>query len=207
MPVGHTHGEVDQFFSVVASQVQKKEIPTVESLLEILKSIKTRNKEPIVTEMKSTTDYCKLMSPHLNVMGGQRDFFQFKIRKEHGETAMYVKASELDEDWVYPKGIKMFNDVPQVLNFQVSSLRELTDYTSIFDSVSKKYFPILEGRFSMEEAGKIKASWEKRVITLIEGINSEEFQPFELGNLHKFQRRKGFVQRTTQKSKPSSSHN
>ena len=100
MPVGHTHGEVDQFFSVVGSHILKKEIPTFESLVETLKLIKTRNKLPIVTEMKCSTDYCKALTPYLNLISGQRDFFQFKIRKEYGEVAMYVKASELEEDWV-----------------------------------------------------------------------------------------------------------
>ena len=63
------------------------------------------------------------------------------MRKENGNVSMYVKSSELDEDWKYPRGIKILNDVPARFVMAVSPFRDSTDYSSIFrDAFIKRLF-------------------------------------------------------------------
>ena len=81
LPIGHTHADVDQWFSIIGSQIRKKELPTVEIMLERLREIPVNSRLPIVSELKHTTNFIDFIKPFLNNMAGHKEFFQFKIRK------------------------------------------------------------------------------------------------------------------------------
>ena len=157
-----------------------------------MSKISLRNKPPIVEEMTHTSDYTAFIEPYLHKLSGHRDFGQFKIRKENERVSMYVKSSELDEEWKYPRGIKMFKEVPILSKISVSPFRENTDYSSIFSSVDRKYFPSLNWRFSEEEVQEIHSQWEARIKFLIES-RPPNFEAFNLGDLKKYRKRIGCV--------------
>ena len=177
---------------MIASQVKKKEQPTFETLMASLAAIKIQNKPPILHEMKHTSNFIKFISPSLNNISGHRNFSQFKFRKEGSEVSMYVKSDELDEDWRYPRGVKLFKSYPVEFRMDVSNFRENSDYSSIFESVSKKYFPTLSWRYSEEEVQVIKNQWESRISSLIES-EPKKFETFKITELRKCKRVSGFT--------------
>ena len=188
MPVGHTHNDVDWFFSVMASKLKKKEIPSFENLIEELEKLKVDDNPPIVVEIKSTTDFSSLIQPHLNKISGHTSFFQFKFKKEklHADqskvTKMFVKEDSLEEKWQYKEGIKLFRSRPDFCNLSVSAFREDSCYSEILKSVTNKYFPTLENKFSTEEVTKIKNHWKDRINYLIE-CKADNFEPFDFKKL------------------------
>ena len=181
LPVGHTHGDVDQFFSIIAERLRKLEIPSFEDLIQELKKIRVNGSGgfPVVKEMTSTTDFVAWLEPHLLKISGHTDFFQFKIRKEQEKTNLYVKESELDDDFKYPRGIKLFNSLPERFLMKVSPFRAESDYGAIFESVWNKYIPSLKFKYSEEEVNKIKQNWENRIKFLIDS-RTENYEPFNI---------------------------
>ena len=75
MPVGHTHADVDQIFSIFASKLRRMELPTFESLLIALKTILIDSQPLIVKEMLYTTDFTSHISPLLQPISGHTAFF------------------------------------------------------------------------------------------------------------------------------------
>ena len=188
MPVGHTHNDVDWFFSVMASKLKKHEIPCFESLIAELKLVKIDNVPPVIVEIKSTTDFSSLIMPHLNLISGHTSFFQFKFKKEKLKnedvpvTKMFVKESSLDEKWQFLSGIKLFNSKPDFRLLQVAQFREESPYSEILKSVTKKYFPTLEGKFNETDVNEIKQNWKER-IHFLETCKPEDFKPFKFETL------------------------
>ena len=82
MPVGHTHNDVDWYFSIMAGKLKKKEIPSFEHLMSEVLKLRVDEVSPVVIEMKSTSNFVKLVTPHLNKLSGHSSFFQFKFKKE-----------------------------------------------------------------------------------------------------------------------------
>ena len=179
MPIGHTHGEVDQMFSVFASHLRKVELPTFESLLIELKSIKINSSPVMVKEMKFSTDFVKRASPSLLNIEGHSSFEQFKFRRENDRTTMYVKADELESSWQFGSGVKLYNQLPNFSNLSVAPFREHSEYSDIFSSVWTKYIPTLNGKFSDFEISEIKCNWERRINWLIE-LDTGDFTAFDI---------------------------
>ena len=117
--------------------------------------------------MLFTFNFLSFNQPYLLPIGGHSLFYQFKIRKENNLTRLYVKEDELDADWKFPMGIKLLSKRPSRMLLQVSPFRCETDYSEIYSSVFKKYFPTLEHKFGEEEVNKIKQHWENRIQMLI----------------------------------------
>ena len=67
MPVGHTHNDVDQYFSVLASHLKKTEISSFENLVDELKKLKMDGGGVplVVQEIKSTSNFQKLFRSKL----------------------------------------------------------------------------------------------------------------------------------------------
>lgn len=182
MPVGHTHGEVDQIFSMFASHLRKLEIPTFEKLLIELKKIKIKSVPIIVKEMEYATDFVKRIVPSLLNIDGHRSFFQFMFRKENEKTKMYVKADMLDNAWQFGDGIKLFETLPDLKNLTIAPFRTESEYSEIFKSVWNKYIPSLEGKYGYEQIQEVKKLWESRITRLI-GLKEANFQAFDIFKL------------------------
>lgn len=178
----HTHNDVDQFFSVMAGKLKRKEMPCFENLLNELKNLKVDQGNPVVVEMLSTTDFSSLIIQHLNQISGHTQFFQFKILREKKHdgsvvTKLYVKRNSLEEKWDLFSGVKLLKSSPDLKNLKVASFREDSVYSEILKSVSSKYFPTLVGKYSKEEETEIRKNWEKRIKFLL-SCNPASFQPF-----------------------------
>ena len=182
MPVGHTHGEVDQAFSIFASHLKKQELPTFETLLIELGKIKIKGVPIVVKEMEFISDYVKKISPYLLNIEGHTSFFQFKFRRENEKTRMYVKADLLDKVWQFGEGIKLFETCPDLKNLQVASFRTESEYGEIFKSVWTKYIPSLTGKFNEDQIMNIKNAWECRISRLI-ALKESEFKAFDMSEL------------------------
>ena len=76
---------------------------------------------------------------------------------------LYMKHNELDTDYSFPTGVRLLKDVPNSLRLDVSPFRENSDYGTIYESVTKKYFPSLPNRFSEDQIQTIQNQWEKRM--------------------------------------------
>ena len=189
MPVGHTHNDVDWFFSIMAGKLKKKEIPSFEHLLEELKILRVDNIPPVVVEIKSTTDFTSLIMPHLNLISGHSSFFQFKFKKElcMNEnimlTKMFAKVNSLVEEWQFPTGIKLFSSTPDFSLLKVSPFREESTYSEIFKSVTNKYFPTLVDKYSNDEVTEIEGKWKRRIHFLVHS-KPDDFEPFSFNDLH-----------------------
>ena len=141
--------------------------------------------EPIVKEMKFTSDFSDAISPHLLRMEGHSNFFQFKINKDKaGLTKLYVKEDELDSDDKFPRAIQLLNSVPDLKGLSVTKFREDSEYNKIFQSVLNKYIPTLEAKFTADQIESIKTAWEKRIIFLID-VKESDFEPFNINVLKK----------------------
>ena len=182
MPVGHTHGDVDQIFSIFASRLRNLELPTFEMLLSELRKISINSQPIIVKEMLYTTDFVQHITKHLQPMSGHTSFFQFKIRKENKITKMFVKQDVLEKVWQFTTGIWLFEPSPSMKNLLVSQFRSESDYGEIFSSVWKKYIPTLELKYSWEEVNQIKDKWERRISFLI-NLKESQFQAFDVFKL------------------------
>ena len=186
MPVGHTHNDVDWYFSVMASKLKKKEIPCFEKLIDELKLLRVDDVPPVVQEIQSTTDFSALILPHLNKISGHTSFYQFKFKKEKlqtGEvTKMFVKENSLQEKWQFLDGIKLLKSKPDYEKLQVAPFRDDSSYRDILKSVTNKYFPSLEDKFSRLEVSQIKQNWKDR-IEFLEGCKPEDFVPFSFNKL------------------------
>ena len=187
MPVGHTHNDVDQYFSVLASKLKKREIPSFENLVDELKKLKMDGVPIVVQEIKSTSDFSSLVLPHLNKLSGHTSFYQFKfIKEKQGDTGevtkMFVKENSLKEKWMFLDGIKLFKSKPDLTKLKVAPFRDDSSYEDILKSVRNKYFPTLENKFSVGEVNAIKQNWAQR-IDLLKNCKSEDFLPFDFKKL------------------------
>ena len=179
MPVGHTHGDVDQIFSNFAAQLRKLELPTFETLLSEMEKIPIDSKPLIVKEMVFTTDFSEHISKLLQPISGHTAFFQFKIRKENEVTKMFLKQDVLEEIWQFSGGVWLLKSPPTMTNLQVSPFRTESDYGEIFSSVWSKYIPTLTVKYSEEEIVKIKLDWEERISFLIQ-LEESQFEAFDV---------------------------
>lgn len=172
-------------FSVFASQLKKKELPTFEVLMEELKNIKLSGIKPIVKEMIFTTDFCESIVPYLSKMEGHTKFFQFKIiRDKYGNARLFLKEDELDPDSKFPHSVKLFKTVPSLKNLKVTKFREETEYNKIFTSIWTKYIPNLEGKYPAAFVEKVKQAWEERIKFLI-SLKESDYDAFEINMLRK----------------------
>ena len=182
MDVGHTHGDVDQIFSVFASRLRKLELPSFESLLSELKKITIDSQHIHVKEFVFTTDFTKHISKYLQPISGHTAFFQFKIRKENSKTKMFVKQDVLEKVWQFTSGIWLLKSQPSMKNLSVSAFRSESDYGEIFKSIWNKYIPSLTLKYPEEEVIRIKEAWEKRITYLIQ-LKESQFEAFDLFEL------------------------
>ena len=172
----------------MASKLKKKELPSFEHLVSELKLVAVNGVAPVVQEIKSTSDFSSLVSPHLNKISGHSSFFQFKFVKEkiqntdQAATKMYVKENSLQEKWLFLEGIKLLKSSPDFAEMKVSQFREELPYNDILKSVSKKYFPSLRTKVGSSEVSVIEKSWEKRTDFLM-NCKPEDFQPFDIRKL------------------------
>ena len=192
LDVGHTHGEVDQMFSVMASHLRNKEMPTFEALVTELKKISIDSQPIIVKEMVFTTDFVKHIEEYLQPISGHKSFFAFKIRKENEKTKMFLKQDVLDKIWQFDTGVWLLKSPPSMLNLGVSPFRSESDYGEIFTSVWKKYIPSLSVKYSEEEVRKIKADWEQRISFLI-NLDESRFEGFDVFQLVSNSERSGVL--------------
>ena len=195
LDVGHTHGEVDQMFSVMASHLRKKEMPTFEALCSELKKISIDSQPIIVKEMIYTTDFVKHIEEYLQPISGHKSFFAFKIRKENEKTKMFVKQDVLDKIWQFDTGIWLLKSPPTMLNLGVSPFRSENDFGEIFSSVWNKYIPSLSVKYSEENVMKIKADWEERISFLV-NLEESQFEGFDVFQLVSDSQRSGVLSET-----------
>lgn len=172
-------------FSIFANNLNKKELPTVEVLLDELKNTVIGGVNPIVREMEFTTNFTKAVTPYLLKLDGHSKFFQFKFVRDHnGDARLYLKEDELDPDTVFPRAVKLLKSVPDFADLSVTEFREETEYSRIFSSVWSKYIPTLESKYPEEYIDKVKSDWEKRIQFLID-IKQSDYTAFDLGVLRK----------------------
>ena len=183
MPVGHTHNDVDAFFSVIANKLKKVELPTFESMMKEIGDITLSGVKTVIKELQFCTDFVTAIEPFFQSIQGHTCFFQFKIRKENNKTALYVKQDELDDGWAFPTGVQLLRSpLPLSLNLSVGEFRQEHEYSEIFKSVWNKYIPTLSDRYDCEKVVEIKQMWEDRIKLLID-IKKDDYEPFDLKNL------------------------
>ena len=179
LDVGHTHGEVDQIFSIIATRLQKIEMPTFETLISELKRTQINGHFMVVEELTHTTDFVGHMLQYLQPINGHTNFFQFKIRKESSVTKMFLKQDVLDLDWQFPNGVWLLRQCPSMKNLRPSPFRSNIEYTDILKSVSRKYFPMLSLKCSAQEMDEIKKTWHDR-ITWLSNVHGMSFEAFDI---------------------------
>lgn len=174
---------------MLAGKLKKKELPCYESLVDELKSIKIDNAHLAVVEMDSITDFSTLIKPHLNLMSGHTQFFQFRITKANRSerdsssvTVMTVKKNSLEERWDSIDGVKLLKSTPNYGELVVAPFREDSSYREILNSVTKKYFPTLASKFPVTEVEKIEKNWVKRIKKLLQS-EPTDFKPFDFNSL------------------------
>ena len=73
---------------------------------------------------------------------------------------MFLKRDELSSRWEFPSGVRVLKNISAPLFLDVAPFRENTDYASIFESISKKYYPSLKNRYDDDAVDSIKQSWD-----------------------------------------------
>ena len=115
-------------------------------------------------------------------MIGHSGYQQFKIQKVNGQVKMFLKKDELESNWLFPTGVQLLKEFSSSLSLSVAPFRENTDYGTIFESISNRYFPSLSNRFDEREVDHIKNNWDEHINFLID-LDSEKYDALNLENL------------------------
>lgn len=90
LPVGHTHEDVDQFFSRISVQLRKNGAESIPDLLHATEISMEPN--PKTYFMESMFDVRSWIEPHLNEIHGHRDPHCFKfLLNEENKAVMYFR--------------------------------------------------------------------------------------------------------------------
>ncbi len=101
--VGHTHEDVDQYFSCISSWLRKRNILTLSSLCEgIEKCYKHNgsNPTPVPIIVKSMHDYTSWLIPHLEPIFNHSRPHQFRITRGDDGKAEIVSRKWSSDPWV-----------------------------------------------------------------------------------------------------------
>ena len=108
--VGHTGNIVDQKFSLIAQELKKSEVKTVEELINIITQSMTPT--PEVESLKFTWDWKSFVEKHLETpkMRNHSFYNGFKISKEGSVTKLRMKRFPQDLEWLPPTGIQLLKE-------------------------------------------------------------------------------------------------
>jgi hypothetical protein len=97
--VGHTHEDIDQFFSRLATWLRKHCAVTLPQLFLGLQQCYTP--DPIVFKIRELYDIKGWLDPHLNIMSKHSNPHCFRIKKDNtGKALMHVKKWSTDKEWL-----------------------------------------------------------------------------------------------------------
>ena len=133
--VGHTHCDVDQFFSLISRKIWPKSIHTIPQLLDLIKNV-TKAYPVHAKEIKAVRDYNKLLP-----VSGERimnitlsHIFQF-THDDGGNVKLLCKAWAESTEWV------QLANFPISENAQIPKVqekKELEDFMAHFQAVREK---------------------------------------------------------------------
>ena len=83
MPVGHTHNDVDAFFSVIANKLKKVELPTFESMMKEIGDITLSGVKTVIKELQFCTDFVTAIEPFFQSIQGHKCFFS--VQNQEGK--------------------------------------------------------------------------------------------------------------------------
>lgn len=162
LPVGHTHGEIDQRFSVIAQRIRSKDILTPMGLLghleHLFKDGTTLRKDVAIDQVADIATYFEGTYHLFKGLGTFRDntntkrrVHSFLIENEHGTQNPVVSFKEHDEagswrgDWSTHKAMPIFKNSATLLKDLSSRTLMRTPHARIdIPMVEKKVGVVLE---------------------------------------------------------------
>ena len=158
LSVGHTGNQVDQLFSILASQF-KSEISTIESLKHKIVSANIVPK-PVCISLEFVYDWKNFISPQFAEpqLSNHSKYYSFKITKE--DEIVKIRGKKLPQhpdSTLYPRaGIQILKEdisFPPVgsAGFRVDEIK----FDQIFSGIRK-----MTSKFSLDEKMKVESSWE-----------------------------------------------
>ncbi len=162
LPVGHTHGEIDQRFSVIAQRIRSKDILTPMGLLghleHLFKDGTTLRKDVAIDQVADIAAYFEGTYHLFKGLGTFRDstntkrrIHSFLIENEHGTQNPLVSFKEHDEagswrgDWSTHKAMPIFKNSATLLKDLSSRTLMCTPHARIdIPMVEKKVGVVLE---------------------------------------------------------------
>jgi hypothetical protein len=137
LPVGHTHEDIDQLFSVIARHLKGKPIGSMESLTEAIENCMTP--APKVFVWKECIDFASFIRPKL--VSGNRQIKDLTNAHEFLLTRTPFASKALfrykmwcrHEDWLPPEGFEVITGLPDTKPNYV--VRRFVDYKAILKSV------------------------------------------------------------------------
>ena len=186
MLVGHTGNQVDQIFSIFASEF-KTEIRSPDELLEKIRNSAV-NPKPICEELTVIWDWKGWVKPNMSESKLQNHSFlhSFLVKKE-GETGV-LRGRKYPQDtgpWLPEDGIKLLKDGVDFGPIGTADVRvEKLGLDEIFQGLYTRYFP----QMGDQERRKAQSSWEKLRKVLEDIPKKENFPKMRLSNLPKQER-------------------
>ena len=105
--VGHTGNIVDQKFSIIAQELKKSEVKTIEELTSLI--IQSMTPTPEVESLNFIWDWKSFIEKHLESpkMSNHSFYNGFRISKEGSITKLRLKRLPQDKEWLPPTGIQL----------------------------------------------------------------------------------------------------
>ena len=131
---GHTHEDVDQFFSRISTKLQKTNVPTLPDLLRIVPQ--SYSHPTTAQRIQTVYDVKHWLEPVMEPMTQHSRPHQFKITRDcDGRARLYTKDWSTTESWQEPVGVPHIltghpEGSPDVVtaNFEKIDLRRLSQH-------------------------------------------------------------------------------
>lgn len=153
--------EVDQLFAILAGELKKNEIATLDDLKDVIQNAPIDPK-PVVQNQWFTWDWKSKVEPHLNPLENHSFVNSFSVTKEAGEVRLRYKRLPQSPEYGPPMGIKILksrvNSGPiPVADFRIESLE--------LDKVIRSLQPYFS-TLNMESRMSVVTKWEALKKTL-----------------------------------------
>lgn len=95
---GHTHEDIDQYFSTISTTAKRADIINISDLISIIKG-SNKKQNVVVKELDYLFDIKSWQAPHIEIIQGHSEPHLFKLEKVDGRTVFTYKDWSTSEEW------------------------------------------------------------------------------------------------------------
>ena len=164
--VGHTHEDIDQFFSCIARPLNKNKVVTLSQLLETVKQANKKDKVEAET-LKYIFDIREWIDDYIPNLHGHLKSYQFKFQVIGEEVAFSYKKRATSAEWTLVDQSKypIFKELPTGVPSMVEPTFEEMKVPLFSRHLRSSYF-----KWMPEDAAE---EWESWIVNIQEEMNGQ----------------------------------